>query len=72
MNDLIHNWNISYRDINNEIEEKLENIFDEDITWKDKFGKSYFRPDSKITRWEWAFFLSQTMEKQADTTLAMK
>lgn len=72
MNDLIHNWTMEYRDINNETRQKLEKIFDKDTTWKDKFGHKYFQPDNKITRWEWAFFLAQTLEKNDQAQLAMK
>ena len=72
MNDLIHNWTIEYRDINDETRKKLEKVFDKDTTWKDQFGHKYFRPDTKITRWEWAFFLSHTMEKNDQAQVAMK
>jgi len=41
---------ISYRDIDKETSDKLSNIFNNNTTWRDKFGKNYFRPDKKITR----------------------
>jgi hypothetical protein len=33
---------------------------------------NYFRPNEKITRWEWAFFLSKTMEKTAQAYLTLR
>jgi hypothetical protein len=36
-------------------------IFNQNTTWKDDFWKSYFQPDKKITRWEWAYMLSTTL-----------
>jgi hypothetical protein len=45
-----NNSTTSYRDIDKVTNNKVSNIFNENITWKDKFGKKYFRPDEKITR----------------------
>lgn len=54
---------VEYRDIDDNTSSKLANIFDEQTTWKDQFGENYFRPDEIITRWEWAFFLSQSLNR---------
>lgn len=67
-----NSWKVEYKDIDSETATKLAKIFDENTTWKDQFGESYFRPEAKITRWEWAFFLSKTLEKQAQTYLTLK
>jgi len=46
-----NNYNkVEYRDIDENTSSKLANIFDKQTTWKDKFGKNYFRPNEKITR----------------------
>ena len=63
---------ISYRDIDKETSNKLSNIFDNNTTWKDKFGKNYFRPDKKITRWEWAYFLAQSLDKISHSYLTLR
>jgi hypothetical protein len=39
-----------YKDIDAQTSTKLAKIFDEQTTWKDQFGQSYFRPISVITR----------------------
>ncbi len=62
----------TYKDIDEETSKKLAQIFDEKTTWKDQFGQSYFRPDSEITRWEWAYLLSKTLEKNAQAYLTLK
>lgn len=63
---------LDYRDINTTTSEKIASIFDKNTTWKDQFWANYFRPDEKITRWEWAFFLSKTIEKVAHSYLTLK
>ncbi len=66
------NLKLSYKDIDNGTSIKIAKIFDEKTTWKDQFGKSYFRPDTEITRWEWAYFLTKTLEKNAQKYLTLK
>ncbi len=66
------NRRVEYKDIDNDTSIKLANIFDNETTWKDKFGESYFRPNEKITRWEWAYFISQTLNKNAKAYLTLK
>lgn len=65
-------WKKSYKDIDDVTSNKLAKIFDEQTTWKDQFGQSYFRPTTIITRWEWAFLLSKTLEKNAKTYLTLR
>lgn len=61
-----------YKDVDDDTSKKLSKIFDENTTWKDQFWKSYFRPNTEITRWEWAFLLSKTLEKNAKAYLTLK
>lgn len=67
-------WNgkKTYKDIDDTTSKKLAKIFDEQTTWKDQFGQSYFRPDTEITRWEWAYLLSNTLVKNAQAYLTLK
>ena len=65
-------WKIEYRDIDDSTSKKLSKVFDENTTWKDQFGQKYFRPDARITRWEWAFFLANMLDKTAQTYLTLK
>lgn len=57
-------WNdyIDFRDITPELKVSSKNIL-KNKTWNDYFGKTkYFQPDKKITRWEWAFLISNVLE----------
>ncbi len=54
---------INYSDLTKEDNIKANAIFDKNNTWRDQFGNSYFRPNEKITRWEWAYLLSVTLDK---------
>lgn len=65
-------WKVEYRDIDNDLSQKLSKVFDENTTWRDQFGENYFRPEAQITRWEWAFFIAKTLEKTAKTYLTLK
>jgi hypothetical protein len=47
-------------------------LFLNNITWKDKFGENYFQPKKKITRWEVAFILNNTITSNTDTYLTAK
>jgi len=67
-----NNSTIKYKDLDSETNKKASKIFNSDITWKDKFGKSYFRPNEKITRWEWVYFLSQNLNKIHNSYLTLK
>lgn len=69
---LIEKGSVDYRDVDEETEEKAEIFFDEGRTWKDKFGKSYFRPDSFITRWEGAYFVAVALEQNRQILLASR
>jgi hypothetical protein len=40
----------TYKDLDSELNKKASALFNKNITWKDKFGKSYFQPKKKITR----------------------
>ena len=65
-------WKVEYRDIDEATSNKLALVFDKNTTWKDKFWEKYFRPEARITRWEWAFFLAKTLEKIGQTYLTLK
>lgn len=62
----------NYKDLDLDTNQKLTRIFDDNITWKDQFWKNYFQPITTITRWEWAFLISKTLEKNAQTYLTLK
>ena len=62
----------TYLDLDETQELKTSNIFDNKNTWKDQFWEKYYRPDLKITRWEWAFLLSNTIERNRKTFLTLK
>lgn len=55
------NVSIVYKDLSEEQNKVANYIFNQNTTWKDDFWKSYFQPDKKITRWEWAYMLSTTL-----------
>ncbi len=66
------NWYVEYKDVDSVTSNKLAKVFDKDTTWKDKFGDTHFRPEAKITRWEWAFFIAKTLEKSAQAYLTLR
>jgi hypothetical protein len=57
------NVTIEYKDLDDDLNKKANEIFDKDTTWKDQFGKSYYRPEKSITRGEAAYFISTLLEK---------
>ncbi len=63
---------LKYRDLDENNNKKLSTIFNNNITWKDKFGENYFRPNEKITRWEWVFFLTQGLNRIHQSYLTLK
>jgi len=63
---------ISFRDLDEEWNRKISQIFDSNNTWRDKFGENYFRPEEKITRWESAYLLSQSLDKIHQSYLTLK
>ena len=63
---------ISYRDLDPESNKKASKVFDSNNTWKDKFGENYFRPNEKITRWEWVYFLAQSLNKIHQSYLTLR
>ncbi len=63
---------ISFRDLDEEWNKKISQIFDSNNTWRDKFGENYFRPEEKITRWESAYLLSQSLDKIHQSYLTLK
>ena len=64
--------NREYIDLSNNQKIQISNIFENNKTWKDKFWKKYYRPDVKVTRWEWAFLLSNAMERNRKRFLTLK
>lgn len=64
--------NISYRDLDDDTNKKANTIFDENTTWKDRFGQSYYRPERNLTRGEWAYLISAVLEKSKKSFLTLK
>ncbi len=69
---MIGNVSIDYKDLDEKEDLKANIFFSEDNTWKDKFWENYFRPNEKITRWEWAYFLTQVLETNKTMFLASR
>jgi len=63
---------INYKDLQDIDNKKANTIFDKNNTWKDKFGDTHFRPNEKITRWEWAYMLSKALNKTSKLYLTLK
>jgi hypothetical protein len=57
------NITIEYKDLDSDLNKKANEVFDKNTTWKDQFGKSYYRPEKAITRWEAAYFISTLLQK---------
>ncbi len=72
VNDFWSSISIDYQDLPTVDNKKANAIFDENNTWKDKFGKTYFQPKQKVTRAEWAFLLSNAFAKSQTLFLTMK
>jgi hypothetical protein len=66
------NISIIYKDLTEEQNKIANYIFNQNTTWKDDFWKSYFQPDKKITRWEWAYMLSTTLNSSSSIYLTLK
>ncbi len=73
---VINDWgvksSITYRDLADSDNKKVNAIFDRNNTWKDQFGETYFQPNEKLTRWEWAYFLSKALEKSQELYLTLR
>lgn len=63
---------IKYKDLDDEVNKMANLVFDSNNTWKDKFWVNYFRPNTKITRWEWAYMLKTIIQKNAQVLLTIK
>jgi len=63
---------IDYKDLEDFDDRKANTIFDKDNTWKDKFGDTHFKPNQKMTRWEWAYLLSKALNKTSKLYLTLK
>ena len=63
---------ITFRDLDQNSNEKVSKIFNNNNTWKDKFWENYFRPKEKITRWEWVYFLAQSLNRIHESYLTLK
>ena len=68
----VNSISIDYRDLEDKDNKKANAVFDKDNTWKDKFWENYFRPNVKMTRWEWAYFLSRVINKNKQTFVTLK
>ena len=62
---------ITYRDLTSDDNTKANTLLDKDNTWKDQFWENYYRPDTTITRWEWAFLLARAYDKTRNLTLTI-
>lgn len=72
VNDTNIEISINYKDLQSFENKKINTIFDKENTWKDRFGKTHFQPNKKITRWEWAFLLSKALNKTTKLYLTLK
>lgn len=61
-----------YLDLDENEDQKASHFFDEENTWKDEFGKNYFRPNQKITRGEWAYLVALALRKSSEILLTRK
>lgn len=62
----------TYKDLSEDENKIVNYIFNKNITWKDQFGDSYFQPKLKITRWEWAYMLSNIFNNYTNNFLTLK
>lgn len=60
---------IDYVDLDGEQEKKANMVFDKETTWRDQFGKMYYRPEKTITRGEAAFFIASLLNRNESITL---
>ena len=63
---------IKYKDLDPVWNKKANLVFDEDHTWKDKFGQNYYQPDLLIKRWEWAYLISRVLDKQTSQYISLQ
>jgi Peptidase family M23 len=54
---------IEYKDLDSDLNKKANEVFDKNTTWKDQFGKTYYRPEKSITRGEAAYFIATLLQK---------
>jgi hypothetical protein len=58
--------------LENDDNQIVNKIFDQKTTWKDQFWEKYFRPDAKVTRWEWAYLISIAINKNEQLYITKK
>ena len=63
---------IDYRDLDDDENRKANIFFDSWYTWKDQFWENYYRPWVQITRWEAAYLLMRTIEKNQEAFLTLR
>lgn len=63
---------IDYIDLDDDENRKANIFFDNGYTWKDQFGENYYRPWVQITRWEVAYLLMRTVEKNKEVFLTLR
>ncbi len=63
---------IEYRDLDNYENKKINTIFNKNSTWKDRFWENYYRPETNMTRWEWAYFLSKLLKNNSTIYLSKR
>lgn len=61
-----------YKDLTWNENKIVNTFFGKTDTWKDQFWKSYFRPNEKITRWEWVYLLMTILENSNTKLLTLK
>lgn len=62
----------TYKDLSSDENKIVNYVFNKNTTWKDQFGDSYFQPKLKITRWEWAYMLSNIFNNYSNKYLTLK
>ncbi len=65
-------WLRDYKDLDSDLNKKAYSLFGETLTWKDRFGENYFQPNKKITRWEVAFVLNNTLSTNNSLKISFK
>ncbi len=60
-----------YKDLDSLNNKKASYVLS-NTTWKDKFWENYFRPNLKVTRWEWAFMIANILDTNTNIYLTSK
>lgn len=63
---------LDYKDLTDQENLQIAYVFDENTSWKDKFGENYYRPNVNIKRSEWAYLLSKFLDKNKQVFLTLR